>query len=52
MIEPDNKKLKEAEYTKTYTLSPEQRKQLLEAKIKRVEQSQKASRKRESLCKD
>jgi hypothetical protein len=52
MIETDSKKLREAEYTKTYTLSPEQLKQLFEAKISRAKQYHAASRKRETLCKE
>lgn len=52
MIETENKKLKDAEYIKKYTLSPEQLKQLFEAKIQRARQYYEASRKRATLCKE
>ena len=42
-----DKKIKEAEFTKAHTLSPEQLKKLLEDKIARARQYYEADRKRE-----
>ena len=42
-----DKKIRQAEFTRQYTLSPEQRKKLLEDKIARARQYYEAVRKRE-----
>jgi hypothetical protein len=52
MQETENKKLKDAEFIRQHTLSPEQLKRLFEAKIQRARQYYEATRKREILCGD
>ena len=52
MIERDQKVKRQAEFTRQHTLSREQFKQLLDAKIYRARQYYEASRKREILCGD
>ena len=51
MIERDQRKIKEAEWLKEHTLTPEQLKQLFQNKLVRARQSYEATRKREDLCK-
>jgi hypothetical protein len=52
MIVRDQKKVREAEFTRQHTLNKEQFKQLLDAKIQRARQYSQADRKRETLCGD
>jgi hypothetical protein len=47
MTETDNKKLKEAEWLRQHTLTPEQSKQLILNKLKRAEAMYSALKKRE-----
>jgi hypothetical protein len=46
----DSKKIKQAEWLRQHTLTPEQLKQLFENKLARAVQSYEAMRKRETLC--
>jgi len=46
----DDKKIKEVNWLKQHTLTPEQLKQLFENKLARAAQSYEAMRKREILC--
>ena len=50
MIVRDQKKVREAEFTRQHTLNKEQFKKLLDAKIQRARQYYEAERKREILC--
>ena len=46
----DSKKIKQAEWLKQYTLTPEQVKQLIQNKLTRAVQSYEAMKKRETIC--
>ena len=52
MIERDQKKVREAEFTRQHTLNKEQFKKLLDAKINRARQYYEANRKRKQLCEE
>ena len=52
MIERDQKLKREAEFTRQHTLSKEQFKQLLDAKMKRARQYSEADQKRRQLCEE
>ena len=49
MTETDSKKLKEAEWLRLHTLTPEQNKQLILDKLKRATEHHNAFKKREML---
>ncbi len=51
MIETDSKQTQKAEWLRTYTLSPDQFKKLIENKFVRAAQYHEAVRKREALLK-
>lgn len=52
MIERDQKKIREAEFTRQHTLGPEQLKKLFEDKIARAKQYYEAAKKRRQLCEE
>jgi hypothetical protein len=52
MIERDQKKVREAEFTRQHTLNKEQFKQLLDAKINRARQYYNADKKQRQLCEE
>jgi hypothetical protein len=52
MIERDQRKIKEAEFTRQHTLNKEQFKQLLDAKINRAIKYNEAEKKRRQLCEE
>ena len=47
-----NREIKQAEFTRQHTLSPEQLKKLFEDKIARARQYNDAERKRKQLCEE
>jgi hypothetical protein len=52
MIERDQRKIREAEFTKQHTLNNEQFKKLLDAKINRARQYNEAEKKRRQHCEE
>ena len=52
MIETDKKKVKQAEYTKAHTMTPQDLQKLILEKFNRATAYYEASRKREDLCKE